>query len=62
MKNWVFPLLVALYVGVVFLIGFEKGKDSERQKMRQWIQDSGAVGAPGNPLGIGSTNYVVIEK
>lgn len=55
-------IYLALGIECAFYLGAICGEKHERTLIRMQLEAGGAVGAPGNSLGISSTNYVVIEK
>ena len=60
MKIALLFLFCILAFAMIFTVGFCCGQVNELQSLRRQLQSEGAVGAPGNPLGILSTNFVFI--
>lgn len=59
MKTLLFTLF---FTASAWTGGFFFGEAHELHNLQRELEASGAVGAPGNPLGIPSTNFVVIPE
>lgn len=57
MKNILKPICQT----TVLMAFFYAGAMWEKQQIKNWLMEQGAVGVQGNPLDTPSTNYVVVE-